>query len=227
MEQKLNFKRYSNHDASTKYMHLLNQNKPFTYTGENSDLRDHLYPLLLFYDRDSSNKYENDLNIGLDLYEFLNPEIFSMAKASDDGVWKYISLEIIPELVYLRWKDNKDRFFSNSRRIWLKTIWWYIHLSWQGSRAETRKILTDLSTDEIVQLVERSGSGGYRVDLYREIMKQFAYYRKKDEIFRDIFRAVMKKNTIKIVNIIPEKFSGGIAGYVRSLFDFNNFGGVS
>lgn len=222
MEQKFNFKRYTNNEAYSRYLELTQQEKPFRYTGSDDVLRNYLFPLIIFYSSNNKNKYENDLNIGLNLYDLLNTDVFPLAAASDDGVWKYISLDILPDLVYLRWKDNKDRFYSNSRRIWFKTIWWFVHLSWQGSRVETEKILKDLTTDEIVQLVERSGSGGYSVDLYREIMKQYADYRKKDEAYRDMFRAVMKLNTMKSVSIIPHYYKDGISGYVRSLFEFEN-----
>lgn len=222
MEQKFNFKRYTNNEAYSKYLELTQQEKPFRYTGSDDVLRNHLFPLIIFYSSNNKNKYENDLNIGMNIYDLLNTKVFPLAIASDDGVWKYISLDILPDLVYLRWKDNKDRFYSNSRRIWLKTIWWFVHLSWQGSRVETEKILKDLTTDEIVQLVERSGSGGYSVELYREIMKQYADYRKKDEAYRDMFRAVMKLNTMKSVSISPHYYKDGISGYVRSLFEFEN-----
>ena len=105
-------------------------------------------------------------------------------------------------------------FYQTSRRIWLKTIWWYIHLSWQNSIDETYKILIGNTTDTILQLVERPGLG-YNVELFREIMKQYANY---SDSSRNLFRTVLKLNTAKILTTSPELVDGGIEKYVDSLF---------
>src|SRR5699024_11798367 len=101
------------------------------------------------------------------------------------------------------------------RRIWLKTIWWYIHLSWYKNKSETYDILKDNSTDTILQLVERP-SLGYYIDLYREIMYQ---YYKTGNSDRDLFRRVLKLNTARIVSTSPELLDGGLVIYVAKLFE--------
>lgn len=169
------------------------------------------------YGFDTANKldYKFDLTFGLKLYKYLNKHIgFTNRMASNDAIWRYLSLKVIPDIVHSRWQLNEDHFFKVSRRIWLKTIWWYIHLSWQGNEDATYETLKNNSTDTILQLVERPGIG-YNVALYREVMKQYAKYEDKD---RTLFRRVLVLNTARIVTISPELVEGGIQGYVEDLF---------
>lgn len=166
--------------------------------------------------------YEFDLKFGLKLYEILNQTFgFTVRLASDNGIWRFLSLKVIPDLVYSRWGDNHGRYWKESRRIWLKALWWYIHLSWQGSTEKTFEILKENTTDEIVQLVERSGPSGYRIDLCREIM---AFYGTigSDQKKRSaqVFRRVMKLNTARIKVIEPGLFNGGKENYVKGLFNY-------
>ena len=139
---------------------------------------------------------------------------FSNRVAANDEIWRFLSIKVIPDIVHARWGMNASHFYQTSRRIWLKTIWWYIHLSWQNSIDETYKILIDNTTDTILQLVERPGLG-YNVELFREIMKQYANY---SDSSRNLFRTVLKLNTAKILTTSPELVDGGIEKYVDSLF---------
>ena len=143
----------------------------------------------------------------------------AVQNASSDGVWRHISLNIIPDIVYKRWGDNDNRFYKQPRRIWVKTLWWYIFLSWQGSVHETESILRNNTTDDLVQLVERAGANGYRVSLSREIMKHYGRIPLDSELrSRGVFRKVMKLNTAKTSTLEPELIDGGIEAYVRDLF---------
>jgi len=167
---------------------------------------------------DSANKldYEFDLNFGLELYEVLGNEIeFENRAATNDDVWRYLSIKVIPDIVHARWGKNADHFYKIPRRIWLKTIWWYIHLSWYEDKETTYDLLKNNSTDTILQLVERP-SLGYYIELYREIMKQYDEKGKND---RNLFRRLLKLNTARIVSISPELVDGGIIRYVADLFE--------
>ena len=108
---------------------------------------------------------------------------------------------------------NETRYIT-SRRIWLKNIWWYIHLSWNGSSKRTYEILKNNTTDTIQQLVERPGVG-YYVSLYREIMFQYSTI---NDPSRFLFRKVLKLNTALLPVTYPELISGGIKEYVGYLF---------
>lgn len=179
------------------------------------DARDNLYDE---YGFDSSSKldYKFDLLYGIELYKILDEDCgFSNRVASNDDIWRYISIKVIPDIVHARWGLNEDHFYKTSRRIWLKTIWWYIHLSWSGSSEMTYKILKDNSTDTILQLVERPGIG-YHVDMYRELMKQYSYH---DDPSRQLFRRVLKINTAKLMTVNPEVVPGGVEKYVSEMFE--------
>ena len=167
----------------------------------------------------SDERYSTDLRFALGIYHIFTEEYGMTAiEASDDGIWRYIQMDLVPGMIYNRWpgKDdrriNDDRQWKNTRRIWLKTLWFYIHLSWQGSLEETRAILSNNVSNDISQLVERSGSG-YRLDLYREIMKQYAYANCRGELGR-----ILKLNVAWCGTVEP-LLSGNLEKYVSSLFD--------
>ena len=170
------------------------------------------------YNLDKVNKleYSFDLLFGLEVYEILKEDIgFTNRVATNDDVWRYLSVCVIPDIVHSRWSLNADHFYKISRRIWMKTIWWYIHLSWRGNKEDTYEILKDNSTDTILQLVERPGIG-YYTEMYRELMLQYTNYEDKS---RNLFRMVLKLNTARLLTISPELVEGGIPGYVSSLFE--------
>lgn len=159
-------------------------------------------------------KYEHDLELGLALYESLKGKI-EPRDISKDDIWRYLSIKVVPDIIHPRWGLNADHYYRMSRRIYLKQLWWYIHLSWNTDTHTTRNLLKNNSTDTILNLVERPGLG-YNVELYREIMKQYADY---SDLSRQILRQVLILNTARRKVISPELTDGGIPGYVRSLFD--------
>lgn len=170
------------------------------------------------YGFDFVNKleYQFDLLYGIELYEILNKQKgFTNRVATSDDVWRYLSICVIPDVVHPRWGLNEARYFKEPRRIWLKTIWWYVHLSWQGSKEQTYETLRNNTTDTIVQLVERPNLG-YYVDLYRELMSQ---YSKVNDSSRNIFRKAMKLNTARLMTVSPELVTGGIKQYVTDLLN--------
>ncbi|TDW25064.1 hypothetical protein EDD63_1065 [Breznakia blatticola] len=169
----------------------------------------------------TKNKYKIDYLFGLSLYSYLRDANFTLRDASNDDVWRYLSVKVFPQQVASRWNGlHEDRLYKLSRRIWLKTLWWYIHLSWAGSVEETTKVVEGNSTDEIMQLVERSGKG-YLISLYRQIMLKYSLldssYKKRTT---NIFRKVLILNTAMIQTVEPCFFSGGLVGYVDYLFNY-------
>jgi len=167
---------------------------------------------------DNANKldYSFDLLFGLEVYQIFNEDIaFTNRVATNDDVWRYLSICVIPDIVHSRFSLNADHYYKITKRIWLKTIWWYIHLSWRGNKKDTYEILKDNSTDTILQLVERPGIGYYK-EMYRELMFQYTNYEDKS---RDLFRRALKLNTARLLTISPELVEGGIQGYVYNLFE--------
>ena len=163
--------------------------------------------------------YDVDYRFGIKLYTLLEKYGMNRYIASKDGVWKYLQIKIFPDLVYYRWRYTEDRFYKLNRRLWLKTIWWYAFLAWRESEEYTRKILAGNTTDTVIQLVERTGTYGYRVELYNEILYQKYKYNIKDQ---DVFRKILSLNTMRVKIIDPYLYSGGIEGYVKDLLIDSN-----
>lgn len=169
---------------------------------------------------EDAQKYACDLTFGLFLYITLKEYGFTVRDGADDGVWRHLSLCVVPDIVGKRWgKTAETRYYKQSNRIWLKTIWWYIYLSWQGSIEHTREILKNNSTDQILQLVDRAGKKGYYVDTYRNIMRYFYIAREnKKGIGDEEFRKVMTLHTALCTTINPDLYNNGARGYAKMLF---------
>ena len=214
-------------DADKNYYSWKRNPQSISLTEEEESLRKDLHDL--FQEtldetgiEDGTKKvqsYQIDLHFGLKLYELLNEKYkLNIRMASDNGFWRYLSVNIAPDLVYKRWGDNEARFWKQNNRIWLKTLWWYVHLSWQGDVESTRAVLLDNTTDHVVQLVERAGPSGYRVDFTRSLMR--LYDSKKRNLPQDMFRKVLKLNTAMVKTIEPALYSEGEEAYVRDLFAY-------
>lgn len=181
-------------------------------------------------ENDNRDKYIMDVKMGLSLYTYLlSKEWFSLRLASDDDYWRYISVVVVPHIVADRWgEDNETYFWKQSNRIWLKTMWWYIHLTWQNDLESTYNILTlpSFNSDMIQGLVERTGKNGTYVDVYRAIvscyskiqMNELIKYKKRTSGKSDtFFRAVMKLNTARCQVVNPCLCKGGAQAYANSL----------
>ena len=209
--------------ATVEYNSLNNINPIAITTNLSSEFK-HIRNLLIQarddifdeYHLDAAEKlgYTFDLLFAIKLYEILGTNNnFCNRVASDDDVWRFLSIRVIPDIVHSRWGMNEARYMT-SRRIWLKNLWWYIHLSWNGDTERTYEILKNNTTDTVLQLVERPGVG-YYVSLYREIMLQYSCI---NDPSRTLFRKVLKLNTALLPVTYPELISGGIKEYVSYLF---------
>lgn len=176
------------------------------------ETRDIIYDIYEF-DDGIHHKYTFDLEFGLFFYQLLNTKIENRDIYLDD-VWRFLSIKVIPDIIHARWNLNEDRYFKMSRRIYLKQLWWYIHLSWNTNAKKTYEILKNNTTDTILNLVERPGLG-YNIEMYREIMKQYSNYKDSNGI---LLRRIMVLNTARSKNISPELVEGGVSGYVNKLF---------
>lgn len=165
-----------------------------------------------------SNIYKFDCIFAINLYTIFLGEEYHIKEriASNDGIWRYIQLCVVPEIIANRWgRDNKDRFYKVSRRLYLKILWWYVYLSWNNSIEETKGIIiNDINTsDTLAQLVERSGKNGYRVELYRIIMKK----KTEENVNTSEFRKLMVLNSARVKVINPYLVDGGVDIYVDDL----------
>lgn len=178
-----------------------------------------------------SDYYYIDAHMGLALYEYLwNQPGFSLRAAANDGFWRYLSIKVVPDIVAQRWgKDNNDHYWSKPTRIWLRSIWWFVHLAWQGNYESTKKVLESphFTTDTILNFEERNGRKGTCVDAYRSIIYFYSkvpeqvlkqYSRGKSGNSDDLFRVVMKLNTAKMMVMEPALYLGGAKEYAKALF---------
>ena len=180
-----------------------------------------------YYKNQYSQKYELDLNLALDIYEYLNKQKdFNFIYESSVDFWMYLAVCVIPDIVADRHGLYSDEYFYKKNvRIYPYVLYWYIHLSWQGDRDSTYEILKNNTTDEILQLVERPTKIGINLDLNRYIMKRYNEIDKKERniIINDKkiskFRILLIKNTSKLVIFRPEFYTGGYEKYVDMLFE--------
>lgn len=192
---------------------------PDISSPEMEEVRQKLLAIVSLYDStargNASGPGAYDMKVGLALYGILAEAGMDIRTAADDGWWRFLSLRVLPDLVKSRWDTAPPvRYWMGRSRIWLRAIWWTVHLTWQGSEENTRKVLQDVTTDTVVQLVERPGKGGFRVDLTRLIFKK----RRLRTPSQYQFRAIMKLNTAQIVLKEPLFCEGGLSGYVDALF---------
>jgi hypothetical protein len=144
---------------------------------------------------------------------------FTLRFAANNGIWRRLSICVIPDFVALRWPSKEgvfpaDRFWLKPQRIWLKSLWWYAHLSCQGDDLlSTECCLKNGSTDSIQQLIDRHGLGGFRVELCREIMRRIG----DKSLSVPELRKLLKLNTTKVPLVEPLFYVGGVQGYVDSL----------
>lgn len=196
-----------------------------TYDSSYKNFRAELVECFKAALQESSGKmsYTLDLRMGIKIYELLNPRTgFTNVQANDDDIWRYISVCVMPDITYLRYpkpeqgslRINQKRFYSHTRRIWLKTLWWYVHLGWQGTSEKTFEVLKNNGTNIISHFIERPGKG-YRPKLFRSMMYVYSTLPTQKDT---IFRAAAKMNLAKCVTVEPALTVGGEDAYTAELF---------
>ena len=171
---------------------------------------------------------------------------FGLIQANNDDVWRYLSMRVMPDLTFIRYPNRTEdvtamqaflpglaysggttpekgsrrikckRFYHHPRRIWLKTLWWYIHLGWQGERQRTYEVLKGNGTNIIGHFIERIGSRGYRLGLCRSLMRAYAQLPEKNDA---LFRRAAKLNLARCVAVEPALTPGGEQAYAARLFE--------
>lgn len=184
-----------------------------------------------FSDTTERKDYCIDVYMGILLYDYLwHIPGFNLRAAANDDFWRYLSIKVVPDVVAERWGyKNDSHYWSKPSRIWFRSIWWYIHLSWQGDMKTTARVLMApcFTTDSILNLEERTGRKGTFINVYRYIMYYYSHIpvdvlnkfnRNTNKKQDDLFRIIMKLNTARVMVVEPALFLGGEKEYVRSLF---------
>lgn len=154
--------------------------------------------------------YAYDLEFAIGMYDCLSKCGFGLWQAADIGCWAYLSIRVIPDIVYDRWGGyNADRFYKRNKRRWLMSLWWYIHLAENGegdfNAEEVRELLCDYSQDLIYLLLDHSG-GGFRDTLYHVLLKkcrEICETKKMRGSREDFFRAVMLQHQVRSAVVDP------------------------
>lgn len=170
----------------------------------------------------SKNLYEFDLEFALNLYDYLNSQtFFNDTVAGNNDFWRFLCVCVVPDLVARRHGLVASHFYEKPGRIYLQAMWWFIHMSYQGSYRLTYNALKGLNTDYILQLVERQGRDGFYLEVYREIIKvisKLPYVLVNRKVNgANLFRRVLIQNTAKQDNY-NLTVDGKADVYVRALF---------
>lgn len=169
----------------------------------------------------SRHEYDLDLDLAISVYEYFCGLGMVPADASNDGIWRYIQMKVVPDQILRRWKlkDHQlrdDRFWKQSWRMYLKILWWYVHLSYNGDLEETRRILQYNSSNDISQLVERTGEG-YRVEYLREIMRRYGEL-PEEKHGKDTLSHILMMNNVMCTRVDPELNGKTVEEHVDGLF---------
>lgn len=173
----------------------------------------------------SRRTYLFDLEFGLQMYAYLCESGFGIWEAADNGCWAFISIRVLPDIVYRRWGGyNEDRFYKRNMRLWLKSLWWYIHITETAENEEfdidaTRDMLFENSQDIIYLLLDHVGDG-FRDSFYHQLMKKYSQICKSGKIKgnrEDFFRAVMLQHQISSAVVDP--VLADEKAYVESLYN--------
>jgi len=116
------------------------------------------------------------------------------------------------------------RVFGRSRN-YLGSVWWLARILTAGKlevlpsdESELTRMLSRMSTDSIVAIVERTGRGYDHEVIHgicHRLFGDLSYSDKRDN--QEVLRKVMKVNSAWLQNSIPELSEGGTAGYVQRL----------
>lgn len=193
---------------------------------EYSELRTKIFDEYCKYQNASG--YEIDLRVGLALYEIFLKDEFKLnpIDANDDDIWRYLSVRMFLDITYLRMPKSDrfgvyfshDRVYKHTKRIWIKQLWWWIHLGWQGDVESTYEVLKNYGSGCISQVLERAGKG-YRVDIIRTLLKKTAERRLYSKNLQNEFMALMMLYYAKTFVIEPTLVDGGIDAFLDRILD--------
>ena len=179
-----------------------------------------------FQESDSRYSYLRDVAFSIKLYERLSNDGFGIWEASDDDIWRFMSLKVLPDMVKERWAGwREEYFYSKKWGIWFKVLWWYVFLTMQQDGAgkfdgeRTFEVLKDNTSDMPIQLFSRFGKG-FRPEFTRKLFARFQSHCSANGIKgtdkESLFRRLMKQYTMTSLTIEPEVM--GVDAYIDYLF---------
>lgn len=171
--------------------------------------------------------YDFDLKFAIKLYQYFSKANFSNfdeATASNYDFWRYICIKVVPDIIEKRHSFVNTYYYAKDVRMYIPTLWWYIHISWQGDKDlnVTYNILKNFSTDYILNFVERTGVDGIYLEVIRTIFKYLSTLTPKQISDNKIgnqtlIRRLLIQNTAKTQFYNPV-VEDNVDEYVKSLF---------
>lgn len=111
-----------------------------------------------------SEERKFDFELSIKLWDLTKNIGFDVTQASNDGVWNYLQGYLLPDLVIWRWSNkghiNWERFIRIERGT-LSSLWWRYYIFTEQGKHEFPEWLHYLTSDDIVQIVERTRVRGY------------------------------------------------------------------
>lgn len=167
----------------------------------------------------SSYKYKRDIDIGLALYKFFEDPSreFSTWESNDRHMWSYLSLKVVPDIIFRRGGKSApipDLYYRRPARMYLRKLWWFMHLSLVED-TDTRKMdvektkrqLEILREQDANELMDRS-AGGFHLDFSRTMMSLYSEYCRMNNVTgtprEDFFRALIHEHHLRMQITSPE-----------------------
>jgi hypothetical protein len=140
-------------------------------------------------------------------------------EASQNGVWQFLSLVVVPDVV--RWRffqesergTNPDRFLGGPRNV-LRRLWWRAYLLGEGSES-AGKLMKTLGEDEITQVFDRSslaGNAALTQSLFAEAIRLFpgATSSKRVALLRDAPKRLLRLQSFVSFELLEPSDLDGI-----------------
>jgi hypothetical protein len=160
-------------------------------------------------------RFAVDAELGFLLHKRFPVAGIGYRTAGDDGFWRYLAVRVLPDAVRARYGPTPKYFWKSRVHIWPRRMWWFIHLTWQGSEDATRAVVSRMSTDFVASLVERPGRAGFRVEASRALISRL---KGQDSFSQHDFRLLMKCNTAFLRTVEPSLVPRGEAGGASVVF---------
>lgn len=226
-------------DSKTRFEQMLTTGFENDPSKENPDLRYFADEMMKIHDLDFSKMapYQIDLVYGKKIFELLSSyDWFTWDVATNRGFWRYIALFVMPQCVYERFKSEDSEgnvkmtalashFYAKWERVYPFTLFWIFKIADQGNPEATFDFLSKdcFSTDTILNVIERMGPKGFRLDIYRKILERFSAldFSKYAETIGSpnyVLRALLVEHGIKNSVYVPELCANGIDGYIEKVF---------
>jgi hypothetical protein len=105
-----------------------------------------------------------DYELSYELWRLTKEVGLDVTQASNDGVWNYLQGFLLPDLVIWRWslkgEVNRERFIRIERGA-LSSLWWRYYTFSDMGQNEFPEWIHHLTSDDIVQILERTRVRGY------------------------------------------------------------------